>query len=187
VVVDAPPVIEAAPRLAAPAAVMADAHVVADNVPQPVPQPVAKPQAPAQKPTIAPAKPAVESSVAASVAGGWGQDAKGQQKRRGQGQHCGSQTGHAAVGLNYPQTDRGAQGLSCGGKRRPRHGDGDGDGAVDGQPGRAIAGRGCVAVVGRSRTDKAAVRAVQTARFPAAPEGVADDSASFALPMKFAD
>jgi protein TonB len=47
-----------------------------------------------------------------------------------------------------------------------------------------------VAVVqssGVAALDKAAVRAVQTARFPAAPEGMADDSASFALPMKFAD
>jgi|GEM_PF-3576960 len=192
-VVDAPPVIEAAPRLAARAA-MADAPVVADDVPppaaqvaqpvpQPVPQPVAKPQAPAQKPTIAPAKPAVESSVAASVAGDAGKTPKAS---RNDGVKASTAAAKQATQRwastirkriearkAYPAAAKGAQGTVTVRLTVSRAGQ--------------LLGVAVVQSSGVAALDKAAVRAVQTARFPAAPEGVADDSASFALPMKFAD
>jgi len=198
---EVPPVAAAAPRLAAPQA-LADVPVLADLAP-PLPPP-AKVAGPAAKPTptpaqkavekppakpdpkpakARPAKPQVAESVAASVAGDAGKTTRAS---RSDGVKAGTGASKAAMQRwgsairkriearkAYPAAANGAQGtvtvrLTV---------------SLSGQ----LTGVAVVASSGHAALDSAAVKAVRSARLPAAPQGVTGDSASFSLPMKYAN
>lgn len=192
-----PPRAEAAPRLSS-VPTGRDAPVVAD-APPPMPkaEPAATPKAapaatpkaaPVVKPEVQPAakakpaQPAAAASAAASVAGDAGRAADA---TRNDGVRGGSAAAKDAekrwassirkrieAKKSYPAAAQGAGGTVTVRLTVSRAGQ--------------LLGVAVVASSGVAALDRAAVRAVQSSRFPKAPDGVGGDSASFTLPMKFA-
>lgn len=161
-----------------------DAPVVAQDLPPPPAPPKAEPQKskPASSPKPAKPKPVPEPSATPAKAGDSGTSAKatrsdGATASTGNTKQAMQRWGSAIrkrieAKKAYPAAAQGAQGTVTVRLTVSRTGQ--------------LLGVAVVASSGTAALDRAAVKAVQQARFPKAPDGVADDSASFTLPMKFA-
>lgn len=184
---------ETAPTLPAPAAAplappLPDALPQADTAPAPPPLPAVKPRPRPAAPAAAkprPAQPAPPDSSAAQVATGSGGGAVA-------GDGGQAQAPSLSQGRINDLTASWGASIRAKIERRKRY-----PMAADGASGTvtvrltitrsgALADLSIAASSGNAALDEAALKAVRAAgRFPAAPEGLSQDSTSFTLPMRF--